>query len=65
MSDKFLTAADIQSRLKVGRSKAYQILNTELPSIRIGRCLRARESDLDQLLECLSRANASSALEDA
>ncbi len=49
--DRLLRASDVASALNVGRSMAYQLLNTELPAVRIGRCLRVRESDLRAWIE--------------
>lgn len=44
-----LTAKDIQSELHVSRSTAYRVLEN-VPTIRIGRCLRVSRSDLAQAI---------------
>ena len=48
---KLLTAADIVERGNVCKSKAYDLMNTELPVIRFGRSIRVLEEDWDEWLE--------------
>ncbi|MBT3768293.1 MAG: helix-turn-helix domain-containing protein [Rhodospirillaceae bacterium] len=51
MNDEVLyDAADIRRRLKVGKSKAYELLN-EMPHVKIGRCIRVRPAVLQKYLE--------------
>jgi excisionase family DNA binding protein len=48
---QLLTVLQLQKRLQIGKSKAYSLLATRsIPSIRIGRCLRIRKSDLDRYI---------------
>ena len=37
----FLTAPDIAKIMRIGRSKAYELLNSNgFPSVRFGKCIR-------------------------
>lgn len=43
-----LTASDLAKRLKISKPFAYRLIQTgSIPSVRIGRCVRVREEDLD------------------
>ena len=47
----FLTVEQVAKRLYVGRSTAYNMVNSgEIPSIRFGRLIRVPVSALDQYL---------------
>lgn len=49
---EFLTIADMQRRLKIGKSKAHALVATRsIPSVRIGRIVRIRRVDLERWLE--------------
>jgi excisionase family DNA binding protein len=53
--DRILTVKDVQDVLSVGRSYAYKLVQTgELKSVRVGRCVRVRGSDLQAYIEGLS-----------
>ena len=53
--DRLLTIKDVQDVLSVGRSYAYKLVQTgELKSVRVGRCVRVRGSDLQAYIEDLS-----------
>jgi excisionase family DNA binding protein len=46
-----LTPEDLMERLQVSRSTLYQILASErVPKIRLGRVVRYRETDIDEML---------------
>jgi excisionase family DNA binding protein len=48
MSPQLLTANDVAQRLKISRTKAFDLLNTgTIPAIHIGRNIRVEEEDLD------------------
>jgi excisionase family DNA binding protein len=52
--DRLLTIKDVQDVLSVGRSYAYKLVQTgELKSVRVGRCVRVRGSDLQAYIEDL------------
>ena len=47
------TVAEVQGMLKIGKSRAYQLVQSgEIPHVRIGKLLRVRATDLDAYLEC-------------
>lgn len=46
---RFLTPQDVQARLRIGRSSAYELVQ-RLPHVKIGRSLRLREDVLEQFL---------------
>ncbi len=49
---EWLTVADLQSWLGLGRSKAYQLVQSgEIPSHHIGRIRRVRRRDVEAWLE--------------
>ena len=51
-NERLYTVAEIQRRLSIGRSKAYELVATrQLPGVRIGRSLRVREQDLRRFIE--------------
>ena len=51
-NQEFLTISQIQQRLQIGRSTAYSLVATRsIPSIRVGKCLRIRRSDLERFIE--------------
>ena len=51
-TERLYTVAEVQRRLSIGRSKAYELVATcQLPGVRIGSCLRVREQDLRRFIE--------------
>lgn len=51
-NSKFLTPQEVADRLRVSKMTVYRLLKTaELPSVRIGRSLRVRESDVNAFLK--------------
>jgi len=49
---KLLTVAEVQQLLGIGRTMAYQLINTRrLPAVRINRSLRIAEADLRAFIE--------------
>ena len=49
---EWLTVTELQGWLGLGRSKAYELVQTgEIPSYRIGRILRIRRKDVEAWLE--------------
>ena len=45
--DKLLTVKDLQDRLRISRSMAWKLVYSgEIPHVKIGRCVRVRESDV-------------------
>ncbi len=50
--DRLLTIKEVQDVLNVGRSFAYKLVNTgKIKSVRVGKCLRVRSSDLAEYIE--------------
>ncbi len=50
--ERLLKILDIQHRLSIGRSKAYELVaKREIPGVRIGTSLRIRKEDLDRYIE--------------
>jgi excisionase family DNA binding protein len=50
--DRLLTERDIQDRLNVSRGMAWKLIYSgEIPHVKIGRCVRIRESDRATLIE--------------
>lgn len=48
---EWLTIADFQNWIGLGRSKAYQLVQSgEIPSYRIGRVVRLRRKDVEAWL---------------
>ncbi len=46
------TVAEVQGMLKIGKSRAYQLVQSgEIPHVRIGKLLRVRADDLERYLE--------------
>ena len=46
------TVAEVQEILRIGKSRAYQLVQSgEIPSVRIGRLLRVRADDLERYLK--------------
>lgn len=45
----WLSAKDLQHELHVSRSTAYRILDN-VPTVRVGRCLRVARADLAQAM---------------
>ena len=44
--------AEIQRRLSIGRSKAYELVATRrLPAVKVGKALRVRAEDLTRFIE--------------
>lgn len=58
MTDELLTVRQMAARLQVGRTRAYEILRRDLPSVRLARNgrLRVRASDLQRYIESLEPA---------
>jgi len=51
-NSKFLTPQEVAERLRVSKMTVYRLLKSaELPSVRIGRSLRVRESDVNAFLK--------------
>ncbi len=51
VSPAFLTVEQVAKRLYVGRSTAYNMINSgEIPAIRFGRLIRVPKSALDQYI---------------
>ena len=49
---EWLSLADVQHLLGIGRTKAYELVATgELPAVRIGRCIRVNRKELDEWLQ--------------
>lgn len=52
MDRALLTPIEVTQILGIGRSKVYELLACgELPSIRIGRCIRVPKSSLDDWIK--------------
>ena len=50
--ERLYKIAEVQRRLSIGRSKAYELVATrQLPGVRIGSSLRVREQDLRRFIE--------------
>ena len=46
------TVAEVQEMLKIGKSRAYQLVQSgEIPHVRIGKLLRVPADDLERYLE--------------
>ena len=46
------TVPEIRAMLKIGKSRAYQLVQSgEIPHVRIGKLLRVRADDLERYLE--------------
>ncbi len=46
MPDDYLTVKDVMTTLKIGQTKAYQVVNQEgFPARRIGRAIRIRRDE--------------------
>ena len=49
--DKLLTRTEVQEILRVSQSKIYRMIQgNKIPSIRVGKTYRIRQSDLDEYL---------------
>ena len=50
---QWLSVADLQAWLSLGRSKTYELLNDPdgIPGYRIGRVIRVRRQDVEKWLE--------------
>lgn len=49
------TVAEVQQMLKIGKSRAYQLVQSgEIPHVKIGRLLRVRADDLETYVESCS-----------
>jgi excisionase family DNA binding protein len=56
--EELLTVEEVEQRLKVGRTKVYELINRgDLPAVSIDRCRRVLRSDLDAYIARL-RAEA-------
>ncbi len=52
MDVRFLTAVDIAKLLKVSRALAYRLIaQGEISSVRFGRTVRVRQTDLDDFVQ--------------
>ena len=51
MDKEWLTIAELQEWLSLGRTKAYEIASTEIPAYRVGRTVRLRRRDVEAWLE--------------
>ena len=50
--DKLLTVKELQEQLNVSRSMAWKLVHSgEIPHVKIGRCVRVRESDVAAFIE--------------
>ncbi len=50
--EKLLRAKDVASILQVSRSNAYLLMKRgEIPTIRVGRAVRVRSSDLEEFIK--------------
>jgi excisionase family DNA binding protein len=48
---EWLSLKDVQQMLGIGRTKTYELITTsELPAVRIGRCIRVNSTELDEWL---------------
>jgi excisionase family DNA binding protein len=48
---EWLSLKDVQQLLGIGRTKTYALVSTsELPAVRIGRCIRVNRTELDEWL---------------
>lgn len=57
--DKILTVPDVAKYLKISRAKTYALVQRgEIPSIKLGRNVRIRESDLLAWIESQVRKPA-------
>lgn len=51
-TERLYKIAEVQRRLSIGRSKAYELVATrQLPGVKIGSSLRVREQDLRRFIE--------------
>jgi excisionase family DNA binding protein len=51
-NETIMTVPEVAKYLKISRSKAFKMTKEkELPSIKIGKCVRVRESDLKRYLD--------------
>ncbi len=48
---EWLTPAEVQAMLGIGRTKIYSMLGRELRATRIGRAVRVARSDVERYLE--------------
>ena len=48
---RLYTVEDVQRRLSISRTKAYELCTREIPTVRIGRSVRVRKEDLDHFIE--------------
>ncbi len=50
--EKLYSVKDVQEILGISRGHAYALLNAgEIPYVRVGKCLRVRETNLEAYLE--------------
>lgn len=56
MDAEFFTVAELQKLLKLSRALTYRLVQTgEIPSYKIGRCVRVRRADVDAYLDSCRR----------
>ena len=52
VSEDFLTVAELQRYLKLGRTKTYELIaSREIPSYKIGHAVRVRRQDVEEYLD--------------
>jgi prophage regulatory protein len=50
--ERLLTVKDVQDRLSVSRSMTWKLIYSgEIPHVKIGRCVRVRESEVAAFLD--------------
>ena len=50
--DRLLTVKDVQEQLSVSRSMAWKLIYSgEIPHVKIGKCVRVRESDVTAFID--------------
>ncbi len=53
---EFFTVAELQEYLSLSRALAYRLIQTrEIPSYKIGRCVRVRRADVEAYLDTCRR----------
>ncbi len=53
--ERLYTVKEVQEILKVGRSFAYKLVQKgEIKTVRVGRCLRVRATDLEEYIAALA-----------
>jgi excisionase family DNA binding protein len=53
--DRLLDAWGVADRLGISRSMAFKLFNqNEIPTVRVGKAVRAKDSDVDKYIERIS-----------